>query len=108
MPVTWDPSAAPRIAERKIGKQKTRHADLLDDILRATHDDGGNAVCLQHPRDHAYGLVADRTIGNQYRCIDAVFLATCKDFRGVGLERRTMAAIGRGAMKACGNSADPA
>src|SRR6266571_5353346 len=38
------------VAKRKIGEQKARHADVLDDVFGASHDDGGDAVFLQHSR----------------------------------------------------------
>src|SRR5438552_11707173 len=103
--IVWPPRG---VAEREIGEQKPRHTDILDDILRATHDNGGDAVLLQHSRGQADGLVADGAIGNQDRCIDFVRPTTRDDLRTVDLERHTMAAIGRSTMKARCNRPDAA
>ena len=44
------PRATRRIAEREIREQKARHADILDDIFGAAHDNGGDIVLFQHSR----------------------------------------------------------
>jgi hypothetical protein len=43
--------AARRVAERKIREQEARHRGVLDDILGAAHQEGGDAVGLEMPRD---------------------------------------------------------
>src|SRR5215813_785162 len=96
------------IAERKVREQKAGNADMLDDVLGTTHDDGGDAVRFEHARRQADALMTNRTVGNEDRGIDRVGLAANHDLRAVGLERDPVAAIGRQTMKAWSNRADPA
>ena len=53
------------IAEREVGEQQPRHADVLDDVLGAAHHDGGDAGCLQRARGEADALMADRAVGDR-------------------------------------------
>ena len=50
------------VAERKVGEQESRHADVLDDILRAADHDAWRCRGLERARDQAQRLVADRAV----------------------------------------------
>src|SRR6185437_10916433 len=80
------------IAERKIAEQKTRRADMLDNILGAAHDDRRNSVRFEMTRGERHALVADGTIRNEDRGVDLVRLAAREKFRRVGLDCRALAA----------------
>ena len=81
---------------------------MLDDVLRAAHDDGGDAVFFQHARGEAQCLVTDGTVGNQDRGVGAVCLAPRDDLRTILLERHAMASIRRRAVEARRNGTDAA
>ena len=95
------------LPEREIGEQKARHRGVFDDILGAAHDDGGNAIGLQMPRDQADGLVAYRTVRDQHRGIDLVGPAACENLGRIGLDGDAMAAVGRRAEETRSDFADP-
>ena len=44
---------------------------MLHNVLGATHHNRGNAISLEMPGDQAGGLVANRTVRDQYRGIPA-------------------------------------
>src|SRR5215216_3586149 len=88
--ISWP---ARRVPERKIREQEPWHADVLDDVLSAAHDNGRDAVLLQHACRQTDGLVADGAIGNKHRCIDLLRLAAGEDLATVDLKRHTVATI---------------
>jgi len=94
------------VAERKVGKQEARNADVLDDVLGAAHDDCRDALRLERSRDERERLVAHGAVGNQQRGVGAVFPAARDEFGRVDLERRALAAIGRRPVEARGGRAD--
>ena len=53
------------IAEREVGEQQPRHADVFDDVLGAAHHHGGDAGRLQRARGEADALVADGAVGQR-------------------------------------------
>src|SRR5262249_57552211 len=96
------------IAERKVREQKAGNADILDDVLGATYDDGGDAARFEHARRQADALMTHWAVGNQDRGVDRVGLVASHDLRAVSLERDPVAAIGRQTVKAWSNRADAA
>ena len=94
------------IAEREVGEQQPRHADVLDDVLGATHHHGGDAGRLQRTRGEADALVADGAVGEEQRRIDAIGLAARHQLRAVDLQRHAVAAVGGQPVKARRNRAD--
>ena len=99
---------AARIAERKIGKDKARHAALLNDIARRAEDDRGNTLRLKMSGDQTHGLVTHRSQGDQQGNIDRVLTTEVEHGRGIlvnGLPRT----IDRGyAVEARRQAAQPA
>ena len=82
------------IAKRKVRKQKTRHADKLDNVLGAAHHNSGDAIRLQCAGGKADALMAYRAIGYKDRRVDCVAAAARYDFRAVDIKSGSMAAIG--------------
>ena len=87
------------VAERKIAEQEARHGGVLDDVLGAAHDHGGNAVRLQVARDQAAGLMAHWAVRHQDDGVRTVLPAAAQDLRRVGLDRDAVAAVGRRAVE---------
>ena len=99
---------AARIAEGKVGKDKTRHAALLDNIARRAEDDCGNALRLQMSGDQTHGLVTDRSQGDQQGNIDPILTTEVEDGRSI-LVNSLARTIDRGhAVKARRQAAKPA
>ena len=68
------------IAQRKIGKQQARHADIFDDVLGAAHHHRRNSAGLQHASGEADALMADRAIGDEDGRIHVIGAAASDDF----------------------------
>ena len=99
---------ATRIAEGKVGKDKTRHAALLDNIARRAEDDCGNALRLQMSGDQTHGLVTHRSQGDQQGNIDPILTTEVEDGRGI-LVHSLAHTIDRGyAIEARRQAAEPA
>jgi hypothetical protein len=94
------------IAEGKVGEKQPWHADILDDVLGAAHDDGGDAALLERAGGKAHGLMAHGTVGNQDRRIDDVRFAARDDLRTVDLEGSSPASVCRQAVKARSQRSD--
>jgi len=81
---------------------------MLDDVLCAAHYYCGDAIFFQMPGGQTHGLVAHRSIGNKNGGISSVGATSRQQFRAVGSDRRSLAAVGRHSVKARGHRADPA
>ena len=99
---------AARITERKIGKDKTRHPALLNNIAGRAEDDRGNALRFEMPGDQTHGLVTHRSQGDQQGNIDPILATKVEDGRGI-LVNSPPRTIDRGhAVKARRQAAKPA
>jgi hypothetical protein len=67
------------VSQREVAEQEPWDAAGFDDVFRAAHDDGGDAVGLEMARDQAQALVADGAVGHEEGCVDVVSLAAGKD-----------------------------
>ena len=74
---------ATRIAEGKVGKDKARHAALLNNIARRAEDDRGNTLRLQMSGDQTHGLVTDRSQGDQQGNIDPILATEVEHGRSI-------------------------
>ena len=74
---------AARIAERKVGKDKTRHPALLNNIAGRAEDDRRNAVRFKMSGDQTHGLVTHRSQGDQQGNIDPILMAEVEHGRGI-------------------------
>ena len=101
------PGFAAGIPEREVAEQEPRNAALLDDVARRAHHHGRDAVLFQVPRDQTHGLVTHRSEWNEKRHIDTIFAAAPQNLGRVVLERAALAVIGRHAVKARRQLADP-
>lgn len=99
---------AARVAERKVGKDKTRHPALLDNIARRAEDDRRNTVRFEMSGDQTHGLVTHRSQGDQQGNIDPILAAEVEHGRGI-LVNSPPRTIDRGhAVKARRQAAEPA
>ncbi len=96
------------VAEREVAEQEARHGGVFDDVFRATHNHGRNAVFFQMPRDQRHCLMADRAVRHKHGGIDIVRFSPRENFRRVGFHRYAMAAVGRCAEEAGPERTDPA
>ena len=87
-----------RVPERKIAEGKARHADELDDILRAGHHDCRDAGRFERARRKTDTLVADRAVRREDGNVRLVLQHALHDFRAVDIERCAMAAVRRKAV----------
>ena len=51
---------------------------MLDNVPRAAHHDGGNAMRFKTPRSQTHGLVAHGSIGDENGGLDRVLLAVAQ------------------------------
>jgi len=82
------------VSQRKVGEHKAGDAALLDDVPRAAHDRGGNAVRLQVSRDQTHGLVADGSKRHEEHGVEAVLATPFEDLGSGALRRPALTVIG--------------
>ena len=56
---------APRVPQRKIRPVESWHACMFNDVLCASHDDSGYAVCFKITGDQTDRLMANGSRGHQ-------------------------------------------
>lgn len=99
---------ATRIAEGKVGKDKARHAALLNNIARRAEDDRWDTVRFKMPGDQTHGLVTHRSQGDQQGNIDSILTTEVEHGRGIFVHSLACA-IDRGhAVEARRQAAKPA
>ena len=98
-----------RVAERKVGEQQARHADVFDDVLGAAHHHRRDAVRFEQRARRGSSLWWQTgQFGTRIAASTRVGLAARDELGAIDLERDAMAAIGRHAVEARGNAADAA
>ena len=99
---------AARIAERKVGKDKTRYAALLDNIAGRAEDDRWDTVRLKMSGNQTHGLVTHRSQGDQQGNINAILMTEVEHRRSILMDGLPCT-IDRGhAVKARRQAAEPA
>ena len=96
-----------RVAEREVAEQKARHADIFDDVLGAAHDHGRDAVLLRgagRPDSRSGDTPVKPRRGRRRRPRPR---GSAPAAPGILLERHAVAAVGRRAVKARRQLADP-
>ena len=96
------------VAQGKVAEQQARHADVLDDVLGAAHDHGGDAVLLQMPGGQRRRLMADRTVGHDNGGVGLVLAQAGQHIRAIAGQGRRLGSVGRQAVEAGRHAADPA
>ena len=98
---------ARRIAEREIAEQKARHADIFDNVLGASHDHGRDAVLFEVTGGQTHGLVTHRSNRDENDRVNLVLAHPLQQLRAIPVQGRAVAAVGRRAVKARRDLADP-
>jgi hypothetical protein len=60
-----------RSADRMIDKRRARRGDCAHNVVRSADHQCGNAAALDYVSDETDGLMAERSVGNEQREIDA-------------------------------------
>lgn len=91
---------AARITEGEVGKEETSDAALFDDVSGRTDDDSWDARLLKMPSSQTHGLVADGSQGDEECHVHLILAAALENFGCVDFDIRTLAVVGRNAVKA--------
>ena len=72
------------VAQREIGEHEAGNSTLLDDVAGTADDHGDETGGFEMAGDQTYGLMADRSKGDEDDDIDVVLPAPFLDLAGVG------------------------
>src|SRR5947199_4438234 len=75
------------VSQGEVAEEESRNTGMLDNVTRATHHDGGDAMCFEVAGSQTHGLVADGSRRDQNRRVDRILAAQLQYLRRVSFSR---------------------